>query len=87
MPSLELAVDNPLDYIDFVDVLQHGDPGKWRFKGDKPGSGVPAHSTSAPDGTLKIYEIYEDEFGDEIEVHFFRHEDGSVSGVKVTPRS
>ena len=35
----------------------------------------------------KIYEVYEDDFGVEIEVHYFRHLDGSVSGVKVTPRS
>jgi hypothetical protein len=55
--------------------------------GERPGSGVDAHSALAPAGTRKIYEVYEDEFGVEIEVHYFRHLDGSVSGVKVTPRS
>ena len=80
-------MDDPLDFIDFADVLQHGDPAKWRFLGEKPGSGVAAHSASAPAGTRKIYEVYEDEFGVEIEVHCFRHLDASVSGVKVTPRS
>jgi hypothetical protein len=35
---------------------------------------------------LKVYELYEDEFGDEIELHHFRHPDGPVSNVKVTPR-
>lgn len=80
-------MDNPLDYIDFADVLQHGDPDNWKFKGEKSGSGVMAHTPLAPPGTLKIYEVYEDEFGDEIEVHYFRHVDGTVRGVKVTPRS
>ena len=80
-------MDDPLHFIDFADVLQHGDPAKWRFLGEKPGSGVAAHSASAPAGTRKIYEVYEDEFGVEIEVHYFRHLDGSVSGAKVTPRS
>lgn len=80
-------MDDPLDYVDFADVLQHGDPRRWTFRGEKPGSGVPAHSPNAPRGALKIYDIYEDEFGDEIELHYFRHPDGSVSGVKVTPRS
>jgi len=50
-------------------------------------AGFPAHSANAPPGTLKIYELYEDEFGDEIELHYFRHPDGTISNVKVTPRS
>lgn len=80
-------MDNPLEFIDFDDVLQHGDPGRWKFKGQKPGSGVASHSPQAPPGTLKIYEIYSDEFGEEIEVHYFRHPDGTVRGVKVKQRS
>ena len=80
-------MDNPLDEVDFVDVLQHGNPGQWKLKGTKPGSGMPATSADAPSGTLKIYELYEDEFGVEIELHYSRHADGRVSGVKVTPRS
>lgn len=80
-------MDDPLEYIDFDEVLQHGDPGQWTFKGHKPGSGVPAHSPQAPPGTVKTYEIYVDAFGEEIEVHYFRHPDGSVSDVKVKPRS
>jgi hypothetical protein len=80
-------MDDPLDYIDFDEILQHGDPGRWKAKGPKSGSGVPAHSATAPPGTLKIYEIYEDEFGAELEVHFFRHPDGTVSDVKIKPRS
>ena len=80
-------MEDPLEYIEFEQVLRHGDPSGWRFLDTKPGSGVPAHSLDAPEGTLKIYEIYKDEFGYELEVHYFRHRDGRVSGVKVTPRS
>jgi hypothetical protein len=80
-------MDDPLEEIDFDDIVKHGDPGRWKFKGDKPGSGLPATSPDAPPGTLKIYEIYENEFNVEIEVHYFRHPDGTVSGVKVEPRS
>jgi hypothetical protein len=80
-------MDNPLDFVDFADVLQHGDPGNWTFQGEKPGSGAAAHSPNAPSGTMKIYELYEDEFGDAIELHYFRHPDGTVSDVKVTPRT
>jgi hypothetical protein len=80
-------MEDPLDYIDFADILQHGDPGNWAFQGEKAGSGAPATSPAAPPGTHKIYELYEDEFGGEIEVHYFRHADGTVSNVKVTPRS
>jgi hypothetical protein len=80
-------MEDPLEYIDFDEVIQHGDPGRWKLKGEKQGSGVPANSPNAPPGTLKIYEIYEDEFGDVIEVHYFRHPDGTVSDVKVKPPS
>jgi hypothetical protein len=51
------------------------------------GAAFQPHSANAPPGTLKIYEIYEDDVGDEIEVHYFRHLDGTVSDVKVMPRS
>ena len=36
---------------------------------------------------VEDYDLYEDEFGDEIEVHYFRHPDGRVADVKVKPRS
>jgi hypothetical protein len=80
-------MDNPLDFVEFVDVLQHGDPSRWTYVGIKKGSGRKATSAKAPLGTKKVYELYEDEFGREIELHYFRHRDGRVSGVKVTPRS
>jgi hypothetical protein len=41
----------------------------------------------AASGILKYYEIYIDEFGVEIEVHYFRHPDGTVGDVKIRPRS
>ena len=82
-----LPPEEPLDYIDIDDVLQHGNPDDWTYLGPKPGSPVPAHSPNAQPGTMKHYDIYKDEFGDEIEVHYFRHPDGTVADVKVKPRS
>jgi hypothetical protein len=76
-------MDDPLDYIDFADVLQHGDPGGWKFLGPKAGSPTPAHSPTAEPGTIKHYDLYEDEFGDVIEIHYFRHPDGTVGDVKI----
>ena len=34
-------MDDPLEFVDFADVLQHGDPGNWKFKGEKAGSPAP----------------------------------------------
>jgi hypothetical protein len=78
-------MDDPLEFVDFADVLQHGDPGNWKFKGEKAGSPNSATSPLAQPGTMKHYDIYEDEFGEEIELHYFRHPDGSVGDVKVKP--
>ncbi len=75
--------DDPLDYIDFADVVIHGDPSKWKYHGAKPGSPTPATSPLAPAGTNKHYDIYEDEFGAMIEIHYFRYPDGTVDDVKV----
>ena len=36
---------------------------------------------------MKHYDIYMDADGEEIEIHYFRHPDGSVGNVKVMPRS
>jgi hypothetical protein len=47
-------MDDPRDFVDFADLLQHGDPSNWKFQGNKAGSGVPAHSPDAPSGTLEI---------------------------------
>lgn len=80
-----LPQEDPLDYIDWDDVIQHGNPSKWTFVGPKAGSPVPATSPNALPGTTKHYDIYKDELGDQIEVHYFRHPDGSVGDVKIKP--
>jgi len=36
---------------------------------------------------MKHYDIYKNLDGEEIEVHYFRHADGSVDDVKIRPRS
>jgi hypothetical protein len=78
-------VDDPLDYIDFADIIEHGDPSKWKYKGPTAGSPTPATSPTAEPGTMKHYELYEDAYGNQIEVHYFRHPDGSVGDVKIKP--
>ena len=75
--------EDPLDKIDFSEVLTHGGTHKWKYLGPKPGSPTPATSPKARPGTMKNYDRYLDEFGDEIEVHYFRHTDGTVDDVKV----
>lgn len=76
-------MEDPLDFVDFADIIQHGDPYKWKFLGPKPGSPAPATSPVAQEGTMKYYDLYEDEHGDLIELHYFRHFDGSVVNVKI----
>ena len=73
-------MQDPLDYIPFSDILKHGDPANWKYHGRKS---VAAKTVNAPPLTLKVYEYYEDEFGDLMEIHYFRHSDGTVSNVKV----
>ena len=75
--------EDPLDYIDFADVIAHGDPGNWKYIGPQPGSPTPATSPNSPAGTMKHYDSYYDEFGDEIELHYFRYTDGTVDDVKI----
>jgi hypothetical protein len=36
---------------------------------------------------MKHYDIYEDADGVEIELHYFRHPDGTVGDVKIKDRS
>ena len=78
---------DPLDDLDINVIAQHGEPGAWKLLGPKPGSPTPATSANASFGTMKHYDLYADEFGDEIELHYFRYPDGSVSDVKVKARS
>jgi hypothetical protein len=46
-------MDDPLDFIDFADVIQHGDPSKWKYLGPKEGSPTAATSPLAEPGTVK----------------------------------
>ena len=80
-------MDDPLDYVDITDVAVHGDPGKWRFQVRKQGSPTAATSLNAPPGTMKHYDLYLDEFGTKIELHYFRYADGTVDDVKVRPHT
>jgi hypothetical protein len=80
-------MDDPLDFVDMTDVAVHGDPGTWRFQGRKQGSPTPATSPNAPPGTMKNYDLYVDEFGLKIELHYFRYTDGTVDDVRVKPRT
>ena len=79
------AAEDPLDYVSFAAILKHGDPAKWKYLGHKPGSPSVAKSTRVSPGTnkLKVMEIFEDEFGDLIELHYFRCDDGNVENVTV----
>ncbi len=74
---------DPLEEVPFAEVLKHGDPNNWTFIGKKKGSSLPAKSTRAVPLTLKVYEIYEDEYGEIIELHYFRHSGGTVTNVTV----
>ena len=76
-------MENPLDQIDFDEVVQHGDPNLWTFIGPSPGSPAPATSPQAQPGTMKCYDLYLNEFGEKIEVHYFRHLNGTVEDVKI----
>ncbi len=76
-------MDNPLDFVDFPDIIAHGNPDSWKYRGPKPGSPIPANSPNAQPGTMKHYDLYDDEYGNAIELHYFRHPDGSVGDVKI----
>lgn len=79
------AAEDPLDYVFFADILKHGDPGKWKYLEHKPGSPSIAKSSRVIPGTnkLKVMELFEDEFGVIIELHYFRCDDGKVENVTV----
>jgi hypothetical protein len=76
-------MEDVFEYVDFLDVIAHGDPAKWKYLGSKQGSPIAAKSQHAHEGSMKHYELYEDIHGDRIELHFIRHSDGSVVDVKV----
>jgi hypothetical protein len=63
--------------------VAHGDPAQWTYLGPKKGSPTAATSPHALPGTMKHYDLYQDEYGEEIELHYFRYTDGTVDDVKV----
>jgi len=71
--------------LNSAQAAQHGDPNKWKYKGDKRDSGDPG----ARKGDMKIYEIWWDEFGKLLEVHYHRDPGGYVlqNTIKVKPYS
>ena len=75
--------EDPFDKVGYPDCLIHGDPSTWTSRGPKAGSPAPATSPNAQPGTMKHYDLYDDEHGDRIELHYFRNPDGSVDDVKV----
>ena len=79
--------ENPLDELDFNVVLEHGHPNNWRFIAPKFGSPTLATYENALPDTMKHYDLYENAFGEKIEIHYFRLADGTVSDVKVKSRS
>ena len=79
-------MDDPLDYIDFADILQAWRSGKMEVQGTEAGKPHTGHFAKRLQGTMKHYD-QDDEFGDEIEVHYFRHPDGSVADVKIKLKS
>jgi RHS repeat-associated protein len=78
-----ITPDEIADAMDFNDYVRHGDPSKWKPLGEKPGSGKAATSEVSPDGTVKRMEVFEDEFGNSVSVHYHEHIDGSRSGKKL----
>lgn len=76
---------NAKQWQDAID--EFGDSAKWRFKKEKPGSGAKATSDNAPEGSTRVYEIWEGANGKEFEVHYFLDTNGVPSGHKMVERT
>jgi RHS repeat-associated protein len=59
--------------------LNHGDPNKWKFLGRKP---VPATGRGFDKGTKKVYDVYLDENGCQVEMHYWQKLDGTIFGER-----
>ena len=57
----------------------HGDPIGWKFLFTKP---VPATGIGFPPGTKKVYEVYLDENGWQVGIHYHHNPDGTKSGER-----
>jgi RHS repeat-associated protein len=68
--------------LNFDQIQTHGDPGNWTYLGQKC---VPATGRGFPPGTQKIYEVFLDEFGKQVEWHYWIMPDGTIYGGKFVP--
>ncbi len=58
----------------------HGDPNSWKYLGKKT---EPATEIGREAGSKKVYEVYLDENGKQIEWHYWRNPDSTVDGGKL----
>jgi hypothetical protein len=86
-PGPDLTPDQLAEHLTIDEITQHGDPAKWTFLGEKGGSRVPATSGGASPGTVKVYEVWRNAYGKEVEVHYFETPEGQAQDVKLAPRS
>jgi hypothetical protein len=61
-------------------IEDHGYPSTWKYLGKKP---VPATEPGRLPGSKKIYEVFLDENGKQIEWHYWVEPDGTSDGGKV----
>jgi hypothetical protein len=58
----------------------HGDPSSWTYLGKKT---LPATGTANLPGSRKVYEVFLDENGKQIEWHYWMNPDGTIDGGKI----
>ena len=61
-------------------IEDHGDPSTWRYLGKKQ---VPATETGRLPSSKKVYEVFLDENGKQIEWHYWINPDGTLDGGKI----
>jgi hypothetical protein len=61
-------------------IEKHGDPATWKYLGKKQ---VPATEPGRLAGSKKVYEVFLDENGKQIEWHYWINPDGTIDGGKV----
>ena len=61
-------------------IERHGDPGTWKYLGKKQ---VPTTEPGRLEGSKKVYEVFLDENGEQIEWHYWISRDGTIDGGKV----
>jgi hypothetical protein len=61
-------------------IEAHGDPSTWKYLGKKK---VPATEPGRLRGSKKVYEVFLDEDGKQIEWHYWLNPDGTRDGGKI----